>query len=85
MSKKPCWSWRHRMKFTGMTSKQYSMLYKACSTLGIDCWDITAVRRRGLRLNLQSNVYWYSRVTVHFKQREDLVFFKLSINDELQL
>jgi len=81
MSKKPCWSWRHRMKFQSMPSADYKLLDSACSNLFSDDryrsrWDITHVRR----LSISRNSYWYRRITVHFKRREDMVLFVLRYN-----
>lgn len=80
--KKPCWSWHYRVKFDRLNSPQYRTLVKSCNlSFGslFDYpharWDITAVRRVN-----SLGFWWYSRVKVHFKHAEDLVFFSLSHN-----
>lgn len=76
--KKHCWSWRYRVRFAPLNSEQMHSLHELCAaacgpTMGLR-WDITSVRR----VTLNGYLPWYSRVKLHFKHREDLVFFKLS-------
>ena len=80
----PKWSWRYRIAFGRLSADQMYELWNFCiDKFGNDSasrgarWDLSFVRRR---INPTSWFprYYYTRVTVHFKQQEDLVLFKLT-------
>lgn len=82
MSKRPCWSWRYRLRFSEIhDDRQFWRMYSFLSeNFGLEDqsqrWAVTFVQRRK---NAHSwwPAYNYSRVCVHFKHQEDLVLFKL--------
>lgn len=84
MSKKSCWSWRHRIHLNSrLTDNQLSTLVGFCqATFGYDRayrYDITFRQRRINSYSFYPR-YYYTHVKVHFKRQEDLFIFKLTYN-----
>lgn len=83
MSKRVCWSWRYMIRIGPLDRVRYRRLYDACREIfgsdqfhSLNRWEITTVPRGNYYLGER----WYSRIALHFKSKEDFVFFKLAYN-----
>lgn len=76
---KPCFSWRYRVSYDNLLGIRRDHILQALidqfgsNTQG-QRWDLTGVWRAAHSWDGR----YYSRVKIHFKSEEDLVWFKLA-------
>lgn len=88
--KKPCWSWKYRIAARDLAAMPNRIYQEELNKLNRelwdqfggcgDRWDLTYVRRRYNRNRHWTvyPIYYYDRIKIHFKLKEDYVIYKLS-------